>query len=172
MGRTKALVEVDGVPMASRVATALAGVGCDTVVAVGGDVDTLAILDLPIVPDRTPGQGPLGGIIAGMEFFSDRSVDVFVVACDLPFVTDGHLAPIVALSRERPEVDAVVAVSGRREPGCAIWHSAALPKVSARFDSGERAVHRVLQALDTVEVAVAATAMRNINTLDDLGRYP
>ena len=35
MGRTKALVEIDGVPMAARVAAALAGAGCESVVLLG-----------------------------------------------------------------------------------------------------------------------------------------
>ena len=37
MGTDKAFIEIDGVPMARRVASALADAGCESIYAVGGD---------------------------------------------------------------------------------------------------------------------------------------
>ena len=51
MGTDKAFVEVDGVAMAERVATALVAGGCEPVVLVGGDHVLLARLGRP--PSRT-----------------------------------------------------------------------------------------------------------------------
>jgi molybdopterin-guanine dinucleotide biosynthesis protein A len=175
MGRTKALVEVGGVPMASRVVTALRGAGCSSVVAVGGRPDELAVLDLPIVPDRHPGEGPLGGIIDVLQFVATSAAlghaDVIVVACDLPYLEPGDLAPLVSTARLDRDADVVVALAGRRDPGCAIWRVSALSRLEDRFADGERAIHRVFADLSVVEVPVAERALRNINTLDDLGRY-
>ncbi len=83
MGRTKALVEVDGTPMASRVADALSAAGCEPVVLYGGDPIELAPLDRPVLPDRYPGEGPLGGILGVLEQFAEPATDVLIVACDL-----------------------------------------------------------------------------------------
>lgn len=84
MGRDKSLVEVDGVAMARRVADALVAGGCTAVLAVGGDADALAALGLTPVPDRWPGEGPLGGLATALAAASDAEADLLVLApCDL-----------------------------------------------------------------------------------------
>ncbi|MDX2378360.1 MAG: NTP transferase domain-containing protein, partial [Acidimicrobiia bacterium] len=68
MGRTKALVEIEGIPMARRVADALRRGGCEHVVVVGGDARELRPLGLTVVADLFPGKGPLGGVLTALEF--------------------------------------------------------------------------------------------------------
>lgn len=173
MGRTKALIEVDGVPMAGRVADALALAGCRSVIAYGGDPVELEALGLPVLPDRYPGSGPLGGVLGVLELFaeSDLHIDgVFVVACDLPALRGGHLAGMVAAARPQ-DVDVVVARAGRIEPTCAIWRPRATERLREIFNSGERALHRAIEQLDWRAVEIEPGAVRNINTPDDLDRY-
>jgi molybdenum cofactor guanylyltransferase len=184
MGRTKALVEVDGVPMAVRVAASLRAAGCRTVVAAGGDADELAPLGLELVPDVVAGQGPLSGILAVLErlvaadpppdvipdVVPDVVPDVFAVACDLPYLRPGDLGALVA--HRASGVDVVVARTDRLEPTCAIWSISSLPSLRVAFAAGHRALHRVLGGLVTVEVEIAADSLRNINTPEDLGGYP
>lgn len=81
MGRDKALIEVDGVPMARRVADVLRAGGCDRILAVGGDAEALAALGLEPIADRWPGEGPLGGLATALLAADDG--DVLVLApCD------------------------------------------------------------------------------------------
>lgn len=172
MGRTKALVEVDGTPMAARVVAALRGAGCTTVVAIGGDPDELAVLDLPVVPDDHPGEGPLGGLVTAMRVFAahDRA-DLLVVACDLAFLGPTDLGDLIRVAGEHPAADVVVARTDRREPACALWHRSARPAVDAAYATGERAMHRVLDTLAVVEIELPAAALRNINAPADLPGY-
>lgn len=170
MGRTKALVEVDGVAMATRVANALRAVGCVEVVAVGGDPLVLAPLRLDIVADLVAGEGPLSGVIAALERFVDREADVFVVACDLPYLDATDLRAMVA--GRGSGIDVVVARTLHREPTCAIWSASGLPHLRRMFAGGERALHRVIDGLEYAEVDVVAHSLANINTPDDLDRYP
>lgn len=174
MGRTKALLAVDGVPMAQRVGDALAGAGCSTVLAYGGDPEELRSLSMPVQPDRYPGQGPAGGVLGVLEH-TRRSFGscshLFVVACDLPGLTAAALLPMVEHARRHPDADAVVAATAGIEPACAIWNVGSTPQLRRRFDDGERALHAVLSQLVTIRVAVDAAALRNINTPDDLRRY-
>jgi molybdopterin-guanine dinucleotide biosynthesis protein A len=177
MGRTKALIEVDGVPMARRVADSLAQVGCGSVIAYGGDPVELEPLGLPVLADRHPGTGPLGGVLGALELFaeSDLHIDgVFVVACDLPGLRGRDLAGIVDAVRRHRDVDVVVARTGpsaRIEPTCAIWRPRAVGRLREIFDSGERALHRAIERLESCAVEIEPGAVRNINTPDDLDRY-
>jgi molybdopterin-guanine dinucleotide biosynthesis protein A len=174
MGRTKALIELDGVPMARRVADALALAGCTSVIASGGDPVELEPLGLLVVPDRHPGSGPLGGVLGALELFaeSDLHIDgVFVAACDLPALRGEDLAGMVDAVRHRPDVDVVVAHAARIEPTCAIWRPRASERLREIFDSGERALHRAIEQLQFCAVEIEPGAVRNINTPDDLDRY-
>ncbi len=67
MGADKALVEVDGVAMAARVASALAAGGCDPVVCQGGDPTLLAALGMTVLADTHPGGGPVAGILDALS---------------------------------------------------------------------------------------------------------
>ncbi len=178
MGRTKALIEIDGVPMAARVAAALRAAGCASVLGYGGDPDELASLGLPVLPDRYAGSGPLGGVLGVLELFEaheplERGPDgVFIVACDLPALTGSDLAGMVAVARQRPSLDVVVARTSSIEPTCAIWRLSGIERIRRCFDNGERALHAVIGCLESFEVEVDAAALRNINTPEELGGYP
>ncbi len=175
MGRTKALIEIDGVPMADRVATALRAAGCASVIGYGGDPDELAPLGLPVLPDRYPGSGPLGGVLGVLERFelgARKPGGVFIVACDLPALTGNDLAGMVAAARQRPGLDVVVARTSSIEPTCAIWRLSAIERIRRCFEDGERALHAVIEYLESFEVEVDAAALRNINTPEELGGYP
>ena len=175
MGRTKALIEIDGVPMAGRVAAALRIAGCDIVLAYGGDSDELASLELPVEADRYPGSGPLGGVLGVLELFElhePRPDGVFIVACDLPALTGNDLAGMVVAARRHPGLDVVVARTSSIEPTCAIWRLSAIEQIRRCFDDGERALHTVIERLESFEVEVDAAALRNINTPEELGGYP
>jgi molybdopterin-guanine dinucleotide biosynthesis protein A len=151
------------------------------VVAVGGDADELAPLGLDLVPDVVAGEGPLSGVLAALERFvagdqppdvlpPDVLPDVFVVACDLPYLDPRDLGAMV--EHRALGVDVVVARTQFLEPTCAIWSASALPHLRAAFGDGVRALYRVLDGLVTIEVEIAAGSVRNINTPEDLGGYP
>jgi len=67
MGRDKALLPIDGVPMAVRVASALHAAGATTVRAIGGDEEGLVRAGLVVEPDRAPGGGPFPATIQALR---------------------------------------------------------------------------------------------------------
>jgi molybdopterin-guanine dinucleotide biosynthesis protein A/rhodanese-related sulfurtransferase len=171
MGRDKALVPIDGVAMARRVADALASGGCRPVVAVGGDAIALGRLGIPVVPDRWPGEGPLGGILTAL---GAASGPVLVLACDLPWIDRVVVRRLVDAASGRDagvggdDIDVVVATSSRVEPLCAVWLPSAEPHLRAAFDAGERAVHRAMERLRVRSQPVDAHVLRNVNHPGDL----
>jgi molybdenum cofactor guanylyltransferase len=177
MGRTKALIAVGGVPMAARVASSMADAGCSPVIALGGDPEELQSLGVEIVADLSPGEGPLVAVVAALSLFANGSPadggrDVMVLACDLPFVSAADLGRLTSAAVAHPDADVIVARTDRLEPGCAIWRWTARHRLAERATSGERAVHRAMESLVTVEVPVDAWALRNINTPADVAGYP
>ena len=167
MGRTKALVPVDGVPMAARVAAALEAGGCEEVVVVGGSVAELQMLGRPIVADVHPGAGPVGGVITALLHF-DEAAHVLVAACDLAMLDAPTVEHLLLASRRHPECAAIVAHTDRVEPALVVWNRAATGDVVELFADGERAVHRVLARIDTHEVQVDAAALLNVNRPEDV----
>jgi molybdopterin-guanine dinucleotide biosynthesis protein A len=164
MGRTKALIDVDGTPMVVRVATALETAGCTPVRLVGDGV-LPADIGYPVVADRWPGEGPLGGVITALI---DAGGDVVVAACDLPDL-DAVAVRAIRDARGADQVDVVVATTDRLEPALARWNHRVLDRLTASFTAGERALHVTLRGFDVVEVAVDPQVMRNVNTPRDLG---
>jgi molybdopterin-guanine dinucleotide biosynthesis protein A len=168
MGTDKAFVEIDGVAMAERVARALIAGGCEPVVFVGGDSVGLARFGRPAHADRWPGEGPLGGVLTALAV--SHGDDVVVAACDLPFLdgpTVRHLLGAV-VDRGAEAVDVVVARTDRLEPALAWWSAAAAAGIARQWDRGERALHEVIGAVRSVEVAVDGAVLRNINSPSDL----
>lgn len=161
MGVDKATIPIDGVPMARRVADALAAAGCAPVVAVGGDAEELGALGLTHLDDEFPGEGPLGGILTVLAVESPA----VVVSCDVPYIRSETL---VRLVEARGEHQAAIACTEHVEPLCAVWSQSAMPVLRSRFHAGERAMHRAIEGLDVVWVTVPAGELRNINTLGDV----
>ncbi len=162
MGRTKALVDVDGVPMAQRVANALTSGGCGDIAIVGGSVSELVALGLPVVADGAPGEGPLGGVITALRHFTEAS-HVLVSACDLPLLDAATVRNLLQAAQDDPGRAATVAHTDRVEPALVVWARASLGDLATLFADGERAVHRVLDQLDTQAVQVNARALTNVN---------
>jgi molybdopterin-guanine dinucleotide biosynthesis protein A len=164
MGADKALLLVDGQPMAVRTAGALEAAGASEVFALGGDLAGLAAAGLDARADPRQGEGPLGGLLSALELASEAIV--VVVACDLPHLTAGVITALVTAS---DPTHIAVARTDRLEPLCAAWpRSSALPLIARAFESGERAVHRALARSAYIEVPVDPAALRNVNLPDDL----
>ena len=172
MGRDMAQLEVDGVAMARRVASALSAGGCDPVFAVGGDPGALGVLGLDVVADQWPGEGPLGAIVTALTRTATLAPgsSTFVAACDLPLLDGATVRALVAAAAAPGSVSAAVVAARTRaiEPLCAIWRPAALPLLRASFDDGERSVVRALERLLVATEDVDANALRNVNVPADV----
>jgi molybdopterin-guanine dinucleotide biosynthesis protein A len=142
MGCSKCLLEIAGVPSILRVADALRSV-CTSVYVVGGA--DLSPLGLQSLPDRFPGEGPLGAVVTAMRAFAGS--DCFFAPCDAPLLQPGIVA---LLQRCLEGYDAAAAeIDGRLMPLPAACAAGALPRLERAFSAGVRSVAR---ALDTVSV--------------------
>lgn len=155
----KALAEVDGVPMARRVADALLAGGAERVILIGGDPGRLSSLRLALVPDHHPGAGPLGGLLTALAVGADAGAGIVVVApCDQPRLDGPTVAALAnALSAAPASVAAAVGTAGgvrhvlpvAVRPQAATAPAAAL---AAAFAKGARSLRDGLGTLAVLEV--------------------
>lgn len=173
MGRDKALLLVDGVPLAVRVATALRAAGASEVVAVGGDAPALAAVGLATVPDRWPGEGPLGGLLTGMA--AAREPIVVTAACDLPSLDPRVVDRLVGALAASDSVDALAAVpvvEGIAQTHLVAVRAAARQPLEEAFAAGERAPRRALTVVGLVHLDLGpteASSLHDVDRPDDLG---
>jgi len=151
MGRDKALLAIDGTPMALRVADALERAGATRVRCVGGDRTALRAVGLDVVDDDHPGAGPLGGILTALRV--STAPVTLVSPCDLiEPPPDGFAALMAALGTTPLALVSVPSTDGAWRPLPCALRRTALAELGAAFDVGERAVHRAFAALERVEV--------------------
>jgi molybdopterin-guanine dinucleotide biosynthesis protein A len=172
-GRDKCALVVDGQRLLDR-QLAVAGSVARRVVIVGGPPERFADRAVPVVADRVPGAGPLGGIYTALSV--STTPRTLVIACDMPFLT----APFLEyLGTEGHGCDVVLPRDGRGlHPLCAVWAKSAAPVVGRLLAAGVRAVRDALGALRLhiiEENALGAfdpdgRLLHNINTPDDLAR--
>jgi molybdenum cofactor guanylyltransferase len=106
--------------------------------------------------DLVPGCGPLGGLHAALH--AAHGDALFLVACDMPFVTAALAAYLLMLAGD---ADAVVPRTDRGyHPLCAVYGRACLPAVERRL------AERRLKMLDLLH----DLRVREV-TADELGRF-
>lgn len=169
MGRDKALLLVDGRPMAERVAAAARAAGAVEVVAVGGDAGALEALGLRYVPDLVPGAGPLPAVVAALGVVPGDAV--LVLGCDLVAPSPGAMAEVVGALLADPGADVAVPVDdgGRRQWVHAAWRPRARGALAAAHRAGVRALHRAVADLAVLDVPqLPADALRDADVPGDL----
>lgn len=129
---------------------------------------------LRVVVDRVPGGGALGGLYTALE--EAPTDQVFVLGCDMPFVTASFVRYVVERGR-----DADVAVprdAGGRHPLCASYARRTAGHLRARLDAGALRVGDALEGLDVRDIGPDELGpfnrdgrlLLNVNTPDDYAR--
>lgn len=165
MGRDKALLPFRGGTLAQAVARTVAEAAGS--VALVGDPNLYQDLGFPVVADRYPGEGPLGGILTALR---NTAADWNIVtACDMPAV-DADLLRALFETAERLDADALVPTrpSGRLEPLCAVYHRRIAERIESRFAAGIRKVAEALEAVRAVRFPVMeVSCFQNVNTPEE-----
>lgn len=170
MGQPKALVPVDGSPMGRRAADALVAAGADPVVLVGGDPAWADALSLTGLPDRWPGQGPVGGIATALLAAPGGVDAVVVVACDQPWLEPPDLVRLVATLVADPALDVVVGRTTDQfpQPFPSAWRASAGQGLAGLVDAGHRRLLGILDELTVGTVTLDPASMLDVDEPGDL----
>lgn len=174
-GGPKAAAAVGGVPMVRRVVDALAAVTPRVVVVSSNPVPEAGPSAASVIPDVTPGKGPLGGLEAALREASVRGLDgVLLLACDLPAVTAELLTSVVDALEGVPAA-APSREGGGIEPLCAAYRAETLAAVERRLSSEDLSLHTLFKdvggrAIPADELGARAAQLLNVNTPEDRRR--
>lgn len=167
MGSDKSLLPLDGGRFIDHAYRTLAEL-FEEVLIVTNSPDLYAGLPCRKVPDIYPVKGSLAGIHSGL--CHARTDKVFVVACDMPFLS---AEVIRCLCARNQAADVVIPRSQQgAEPLHALYDKRCLPAIEQLLDTGEKKILRFFPQVQVCEVPPAVFAdcdpdgcsFRNINT--------
>jgi len=147
MGRDKALVELAGAPLLSHALGIFREAGLKASIA--GGRDELAGF-APLVADRWPGSGPLGGICSALAA-SEARWSVFL-PIDMPLLPASLLSCLLNHAAISGRLITIASVGGFAESFPVVIDRAALPVLERELAAGRNGCFRAFQA--------AAEAMR------------
>ncbi len=166
-GGDKPLLEVGGATMLARVIATLRTDGHAVAINANGDAARFAAFGLPVLPDREfRGEGPLAGVLAGLEWAAMCGVDALLtVPGDTPFVPAGLAAALAP-------PPACAASGGRAHHLVALWPIGCRDDLRRLLSApGRRDIARFAASIGVrrVDFAVAKwDPFLNVNTPEDL----
>ncbi len=171
MGTDKSFVLFQGRPLIEVVIERVAGLGAETIL-VTNKPDDYRHLGLPMVGDRYPDLGPLGGIHTAI--YHAGQPYILVVACDMPWLNRDLLTYMIGI---RDSADIVVPRWDKfPEPLHAIYSKACLEPIQHNLDAQQLKITGFFGRVsvnfvdrDTISrFDPDGRSFANVNTPDDL----
>ena len=141
MGRDKALLPLGGQTLIERVLAAAHPLGYPRLII--GEPTAYTHLKLPVLPDRRPKLGPLGGLYTAL---SATTTPVLLLACDLPFLTPDFLRYLV--NRRGPHQAVVPHTATGLQPLCALYEPSCLAAVETAIQADQLGMRDLLSNLN------------------------
>ena len=165
-GRDKSRLQLDGVPLARRVADALAPCCAEVLLSIGRVV-AAAGDGWTAVADNFPDAGPLAGIEAGLA--RAGTAHLLAAPCDMPLLTTAALRELLA--RARPGEITLAGDGANRFPTLGIYPRAVQPALAEFLRGGGRKAWDFLDVSPVpwtvVHLPERAGELRNLNTPAD-----
>lgn len=177
--KEKALIEIEGTPVISRIISTLEPLVDEIIISLRDkhQYDLLAPVtgELPTAFDEQEGVGPLAGMLSGLKVASYEYI--FVTACDMPF-PDPKIVELLFSRSKGHDCALIKRKNGSYEPLCAVYRTCLLIPLIEKSIGDNRyfILSPVFEMNDMVEVDIAEiekidpslACLQNINTLNDL----
>ncbi len=168
MGRPKAWLEVGDTILLRHVVQNLAPAFKEVLVSFAEPEQLEQPVPYRIVFDRKFSAGPLAGLESGL--LAARNEVTFVVACDMPYVTQEVAHMAIAAARRCDA--ALPRIDGRPEPLCGAYRRTALPFITEALNTGRLKAADVTSQLDVTWLeGLDPQLFRSLNTPQDLERF-
>ena len=174
MGRNKAFLEIDGIPIIYRIYNLFEKI-FDEIIIVAQQKELFEDLKAKIYTDFLPDRGALMGLYTGL-FYSSSQYS-FCVACDMPFLNKTLIQYLIDQAQAD---DAVVPkTADGLQPLHAIYSKKCLGPINKVIEMGKNKIIdfypmiriKILQEKDFLKYDPTKCSFVNINTPDDLNNY-
>jgi molybdopterin-guanine dinucleotide biosynthesis protein A len=168
MSREKSLLPVNGRPLIETIIAQIRP--CfDQIMISAGDKRKFAFLDLPVVEDEAPGQGPLLAILSSLR--ASPHAGNFILACDIPVVHIPFLQTILAKAATC-EIVVPRYRDGKTEPLFAFYNRSIIPAIERQLGTGDRRISSLFKTCRTGFVPMdGQNWFRNLNTHKEYHDY-
>lgn len=173
MGSDKSLLPVEGARFIDHIYRRMAGL-FEKVIIVTNSPALYNKIPCPKVPDIYYAQGALAGIHSGLAHA--KTDKVFVVGCDMPFISSAMVKKICSYSAK---ADLVIPYSSNgHEPLHALYSKSCLPAIEQVLDAGLKRIMLFFDQVRLVELPASLIrkydpqerSFQNINTPEDYFR--
>jgi molybdopterin-guanine dinucleotide biosynthesis protein A len=168
MGRDKALLDIQGLPLIERLRRRMAPWAKPLIIAGASERDYPFLSGVRFVPDPCPGRGPLEGLCAAL---ATGAADFYLVlSCDIP-----QFPPSLPehLLREIGDADIAAPDFGEMgpEPLCTLYRAGVLTQGRALLGRNNLRLKDLLSACRTRAVRMDGGWHVNLNTPSDYEAY-
>jgi FdhD protein len=173
MGSDKSLLPIQGARFIDHVYTRMAAL-FDEVIIVTNSPELYREIGCRKVPDIYYAQGALAGVHSGLAHA--KTGGIFVVGCDMPFVSPAVVQKICAHADEGDLV--IPHSSSGHEPLHAFYSKECLPAMEQVLDAGQKRIMLVFDQVKLIELPASEVrqldpeekSFQNINTPEDYFR--
>ena len=144
MGTNKANLVLDGKTLLESSVLKLKEASASSILIVGNALIEEFEIEVTVVEDRWPNEGPLGGILTALQFLQGTDLPVMIVACDFPELDTEEIGNLVKHAYLNKDSIIVPRVGGINQWMHACWPTNAEEHLHKSFSNGERAPHRAV----------------------------
>lgn len=126
-GLVKALLPLSGKPLLRHVIDRVEPQVTELALSVEIPSASFESFGLPQLADSNPDGGPLGGLLAALQWMSLECDWLLVVPCDAPFVPVDLADRLLECATASGLAGALVHYEGQAQPTFSIWHRTILP---------------------------------------------
>lgn len=174
MGGNKPFRQLAGKPLIAHVISAASEQCNHLLISSNEDATLFAAFDLPVISDcPETGQGPLGGVLAGLSALPDGVDWLVSFPVDCPVVPDDLVVKLITVAKDAGKPAAFASHAGRDHYLSAIWHRDTNEIIARQLAADDRRVGGALRAAGAIRVDFPVVADQgasffNINTPTDL----
>ena len=174
MGKDKALLPFQGIPLIKRLRDRFSDMG-DELLVITNDFSGYQDLAVPLYKDIIPDRGALGGLYTALSISKNPLVGL--IAADLPFASPALLAHLIKILLTSGAEAAIPSTKKGLEPLHAVYRrDTSLPLVKGAIDQNlwrmnswfDQAEILILTPEETRRVSSSKHTFLNLNTPEDL----
>jgi molybdopterin-guanine dinucleotide biosynthesis protein A len=168
MKENKAFLPIQGVPLIQRIGRNLEH-HFQKIIISAQSVELFDFLPYRVVVDEQPDQGPLMGVLCGLEA-SSNPIN-FVIACDIPEIDIPFLHRMMAYTNQ---FEIVVPMTGENkyEPLFAFYNKSVIPRIKNLLKQQTRQINKLFLRAQVKYIPLENTGWYyNLNSSEDYRRY-